>query len=236
MEAKMYAYGQYFLNNALTKNKTDNKTLNMLKTIIFKNMFLITPSITIVGLVLSSLLATSFTANANTLSITAEMSPEVVAEYNKQLASNSWPEMHTKLALMDNPYAKQYKVLRKALRKEAPEGKRKRLMTHEESLFMAKKMRFDYCQASVSFFVDFSQRAFDLSTTEQNPLTKEQLMQGNGVAYPFTEAEKNNPSTRPPQIALDLGWKYKGQGKARAKEFLATCLAIPVELYYKEDK
>ncbi|TYK64651.1 hypothetical protein [Colwellia echini] len=211
----------------MTNNLHSTLNLNVKKTLRF---------ITFISLSLISLLATTRTTLADTVSITADMSPEIIAEYEQQLASESWPEMHTKLALMDNPYAKSYKVLKKKLKSEAAPGERKRLMTHEESIFMAKKMRFDYCQASVSFFVDFAQRAFDLSTAEQKPLSKDQLMTGNGVAYPFTEAEKNNPATRPPQIALTLGWKYKGQGHARAEEFLATCLAIPVELYYKEDK
>ena len=177
-----------------------------------------------------------FTVSSHAMSITSDMSPEVATAYEKELASQSWPAMHTKLALMDNPYKKFDRAIKKALRKEAPEGKKKRLRTHEESILAAKKMRFDYCQASVTFFVDFTKRAFDLSTIEENPLSKDDLMTGNGVAYPFTEAETNSGKTRPTQLALKLGWEYKGKGEQQAEKFLATCLAIPVELYYTEDK
>jgi len=41
---------------------------------------------------------------------------------------------------------------------------------------------------------------------------------------------------RPAQIALSLGWKYQGKGETYAELFLATCLAIPVDLYYQKDK
>ena len=100
-------------------------------------------------------LVTCFSSMANAIEITAEMSPEVTAEYNKQLASQTWPEMHTKLALMDNPYATFYKVIRKKLKAEAEPDQKRRLMTDEESIVAAKKKRFDYCQASVPFFVSF---------------------------------------------------------------------------------
>ena len=181
-------------------------------------------------------LMTCFSSMANTITITAEMSPEVTAEFNKQLALQTWPEMHTKLALMDNPYATFYKIIRKRLTAEAEPGHKRRLMTDEESMVAAKKKRFDYCQASVPFFVSFAQRADNLSSLEDNPLSKDQLMQGNGVNYPFTEEQSNNANFRPAQIALTLGWKYQGKGEKYAEEFLATCLAIPVSLYYKEDK
>jgi len=179
---------------------------------------------------------TLFSAMTHAISITAEMSAEISAEYQKQLAKQDWPETHTKLALMDNPYKKSYKIIKKRLKKEAPAGQRRRLMTEEESTLMAKKKRFDYCQASVSFFVDFSARAHTLSTVEQNPLTEDDLMKGNGVKYPFTKEQTNSANFRPTQIALTLGWKYRGKGKQYAEAFLATCLAIPVSLYYKEDK
>jgi hypothetical protein len=61
-------------------------------------------------------------------------------------------------------------------------------------------------------------------------------MQGNGVQYPFTKEETNNPNLRPAQIALSLGWKYQGKSETYAELFLATCLAIPVDLYYQKDK
>ncbi len=176
-------------------------------------------------------MVTLFSAMANAISITAEMSAEIATEYQKQLAKQDWPATHTKLALMDNPYKKSYKVIKKRLKKEAPEGKRKRSMTDEERLIMAKKKRFDYCQASVEFFISFSERSFTLSRLENNPLTKDMLMAGNGVKYPFTEEETNNAGTRPAQIALDLGWKYQGKGPMYAETFLATCLAIPISLY-----
>jgi hypothetical protein len=178
-------------------------------------------------------MVTLFSVMANAISITAEMSTEIATEYQKLLAKQDWPATHTKLALMDNPYKKSYKVIRKLLKKEAPEGQRRRLMTEEESMLMAKKKRFDYCQASVSFFVDFAERAHTLSTVEQNPLSEDALMKGNGVEYPFTKEQTNSANFRPTQIALTLGWKYKGKGKQYAEAFLATCLAIPVSLYYK---
>ena len=84
--------------------------------------------------------------------------------------------------------------------------------------------------------MDFSERAHTLSTVEDNPLSKDKLMKGNGIAYPFTPEETNNANTRPAQIALTLGWEYQGKGKTHAETFLKTCLAIPISLYYKEDK
>jgi len=179
---------------------------------------------------------TLFSFMANSMAITDDMSPAVTSEYKKLLDSQNWPKMHTKLALMDNPYSIFYKTIKKKLKKEAEAGQRRRLMTHEESMLSAKKKRFDYCQASVPFFVDFAQRAYDLSTLENNPLTKDKLMTGNGVKYPFTKQETNNANFRPAQIALTLGWKYQGKGEQYAEAFLANCLAIPVDLYYKEDK
>ncbi len=179
------------------------------------------------------LVSTISITSAHASTITAEMSPEIITEYNKQLALQDWPKIHTKLALMDNPYKKIAKKIKKQLKSEAPEGKRRRLMTDEESIIMAKKKRFDYCQASVEFFVSFAQRAYTLSREENNPLTKDKLMAGNGVQYPFTEEETNNAATRPAQIALDLGWKYQGKGPMYAETFLATCLAIPISLYSK---
>jgi hypothetical protein len=177
-----------------------------------------------------------FSVMAHSASITSEMSADVATEYKKQLNVQPWPQMHKKLGLMDNPYKPFYKKIKKVIKQEAPEGKRRRVMTHEESLVMAKKKRFDYCQASVPFFVDFAARAHTLSKLENNPLTEEQLMQGNGVKFPFTKEETNDPNLRPAQIALALGWKYQGKGETYAELFLATCLAIPVVLYYKEDK
>ncbi len=218
-------YGQYFLRSFLgknissTKNKvqtTRNNTLPFIRTI-FITMFS---------------LVTLFSSMANAKTITAEMSSDIVTEYKKQLALQTWPQMHTKLALMDNPYKKIAKKIKKQLKSEAPEGKRRREMTDEESMIMAKKKRFDYCQASVEFFVSFAERAFTLSRLENNPLTQDKLMTGNGVKYPFTKEETNNAGTRPAQIALDLGWKYQGKGPMYAETFLATCLAIPVSLYH----
>jgi hypothetical protein len=176
----------------------------------------------------------SLIAKAN--SVTAQMSPEIIAEYKKHLAAQTWPKTYKKLAFMDNPYKAAYKKMKKSLKKEAPEGQRRRLMTADESTMAAKKKRFDYCQASVDFFVSFAARAYTLSRVEQNPLSEEKLMSGNGVDYPFTKEQKNNGNFRPAQIALDLGWKYQGKGEQYAESFLATCLAIPLELYYKEDK
>lgn len=186
-------------------------------------------TVAFIGLSLLSLL--SLNAKAN--SVTAQMSPEITAEYKKLLAAQTWPKMYKKLAFMDNPYKAAFKKMKKALKKEAPEGKRRRLMTEEESIMAAKKKRFDYCQASVDFFVSFAARAYTLSRVEQNPLSEEKLMSGNGVDYPFTKEQKNNGTYRPAQIALELGWKYQGKGEQYAESFLATCLAIPVSLYAK---
>ncbi len=176
----------------------------------------------------------SFLVNAST--VIAQMSPEISAEYKKHLAAQTWPEMYKKLALMDNPYKASFKALKKKLKQEAEPGQRRRLMTDEESIMAAKKKRFDYCQASIDFFVSFAKRAHTLSKVEQNPLTKEQLMSGNGVDYPFTKVQKNDGNLRPAQIALELGWKYQGKAEQYAEGFLGTCLAIPLELYFKEDK
>ncbi|MEI6895774.1 MAG: hypothetical protein V5789_14350 [Colwellia sp.] len=177
-----------------------------------------------------------FSSIASAVTITAEMSSAVVAEYKQQLAAQTWPEMHTKLAFMDNPYKKFDRAIRIKLKAEAEPGQRKRLRTHEESILSAKKARFDHCQASVTFFVDFAKRTHTLTTVEQKPLSKETLMTGHGVVYPFTEAETNNGMTRPTQLALTLGWKYKGKGAEKAEEFLATCLALPTSLYYREGR
>ncbi len=176
----------------------------------------------------------SFIAKAN--SITAEMSPEITAEYKKLLTEQTWPETYKKLAFMDNPYKVTYKAMKKNLKKESAPGQRRRLMTHEESTMAAKKKRFDYCQGSIDFFVSFAKRANTLSKVEHNPLSKEKLMSGNGIDYPFTEAQKNSGNFRPAQIALELGWKHQGSGEQYAETFLATCLAIPLELYFKKDK
>jgi len=190
-------------------------------------------TLTFIRLSLLTLVSIMSSASVSAVTITAEMSPEISAEYDKQLALQDWPQMHTKLALMDNPYKKIAKKIKKQLKSEAPEGKRRRATTDEESMTMAKKKRFDYCQASVEFFVSFSERAHSLSKLEDNPLSKDKLMTGNGVKYPFTKEEKNNAATRPAQIALDLGWKYQGKGPMYAETFLATCLEIPVALYSK---
>jgi hypothetical protein len=221
---------QSILSNFLTKDK--NKVHRKVITTGYKKTLSFIRTITLAGLSVLTLLSTT----ANAISTTAEMSHKVTTEYKKQLDLQDWPAMHTKLALMDNPYSKFHKVIRKKLKKEAPAGQRRRLMTPEESMLTAKKKRFDYCQASVSFFVDFAERAQILSTIEQNPLSEEALMKGNGVEYPFTKEQTNSANFRPTQIALTLGWKYKGKGKQYAEAFLATCLAIPVSLYYKNDK
>jgi hypothetical protein len=221
---------QYLFGSLLTndKRKVDHKVkaANYKKAIPFIGM------ITLSGLSVLTL----FSTMANAVSITADMSPEVLTEYKQKLALQEWPAIHTKLALMDNPYSKFHKIIRKKLKEEAPVGQRRRLMTEEESMLTAKKTRFDYCQASVSFFVDFSERAQTLSTVERNPLSEDSLMEGNGVEYPFTKEQTNSANFRPTQIALTLGWKYKGKGKQYAEAFLASCLAIPISLYYKEDK
>lgn len=229
MQSNNNSCWQVVLSNFLTKNIKVKNHINTPKT---KSIFITIR--TLAAVVFSAL--TLFSVSANAASITAEMSPEVKAAYEKSLAAQSWPEIHTKLAFMDNPYKKFDRALKKSLRKEAPEGKKRRLRTPEENTLVAKKMRFDYCQAAITFFVDFSQRAYDLTIVEDNPLTEDQLMAGNGIAYPFTDAEKNDGKTRPTQLALQLGWEYKGKGKVYAEHFLASCLAEPISLYYQEDK
>ena len=211
--------------------KSMSKYKNKIKTTCYKNTLLLIRAITFTTVSVVTL----FGFATNAMSITAEMSPDVATEFNKQLALQTWPAMHTKLSLMDNPYAKFDKIIRKKLTEEAEAGQRRRLRTHEESAIAAKKKRFDYCQASVDFFVSFAKRVHTLTTVEDG-LTKDKLMTGNGVQYPFTEAETQNANTRPAQIALALGWKYQGKGEEYAETFLKTCLAIPVTLYYKEDK
>ena len=225
MQTYQFFSCQYLFSSFLTKNKP--KIDSKVNTIGYKSTLLFIRTITFTGLSVLAL----FSTTVNAVSITAEMSPEVTTEYKKQLALQDWPAMHTKLALMDNPYKKLAKAIKKVLKAEAPEGKRRRLMTEEETIIMAKKKRFDYCQASVEFFVSFAERSFTLSRLENNPLSKDKLMTGNGVKYPFTKEETNNAGTRPAQIALDLGWKHQGKGPMYAETFLATCLAIPVNLY-----
>jgi hypothetical protein len=230
MQANKKFYWQYFLNRFFTKEKRKvknniittpyNSTLQLIRTTTFTSLSVVT----------------LFFFMANAMAITSDMSPEVTAEFKKQLDLQTWPAMHTKLALMDNPYKKFYKAIKKKLTEEAEAGNRRRLMTHEESTLAAKKKRFDYCQSSVHFFVDFAKRAHTLGVVVEPLLTKDQLMTGNGVKYPFTPEQAENGNFRPAQLALELGWKYKGKGEEYAETFLKACLAIPVSLYYKEDK
>lgn len=245
MQKNKRYYGQNYISSFFTnKNKNKNNTIKFnLKTMLTSNplifdalVFPSTISITVKRLVFTIFISLASINSVNASVITAEMSPEVAAEFNKQLSLQTWPEMHTKLALMDNPYKVFDKATRKVLAAEAEAGQKRRLMTKEESMIKAQRKRFDYCQASVGFFVDFAERAHTLSTVEDNPLSKDKLMQGNGIKYPFTPEETNNPNTRPAQIALSLGWDYRGKGKANAETFLKSCLAIPISLYYKEDK
>lgn len=177
-------------------------------------------------------IGTLISGTANSMAITADMSPEIASEYDKLLSLQNWPDLHKKLSFMDNPYKLVFNAMKKQLKAEAEPGQRKRPMTPEESLLAAKKKRFDFCQGTLPFFVDFAKRSHDLTTLE-TPRSKTELMSGNGIAYPFTEAETNNGNTRPGQLALTLGWKYKGKGEEHAEEFLATCLALPVTLYQK---
>jgi len=228
MQANKMFYGQYAIHYFFTKGKGNSKIKNNYNCSALKLVRILALT------ALSSI--TLFSSIVSASAITDDMSPEVVAEFNKQLNLQTWPEMKTKLALMDNPYKKFDKIIRKKLKAEKEAGQRRRLRTHDESMIKAKKMRFDYCQASVLFYADFAKRAFTLSTLEQQPLTKDKLMKGNGVEYPFTEAETNNKTSRPVQIALTLGWKYQGKGEAHVETFLSTCLDIPIDLYFSEDK
>lgn len=219
-------YLSNFFKNKNKINKRTQTSINMLNLLTFRTRIFIT--LCTLGLFSSQAIAA--------LTVTAEMSPEVKAAYKKSLAAQTWPQMHTKLAFMDNPYKLFDRTIKKKLRKEAPEGQKRRLRTKEESLIGAKKMRFDHCQAAVTFFVDFAKRSHALTIIEDNPLTEDQLKAGNGVAYPFTVAETKNGKTRPTQLALELGWDHKGKGEQYAEQFLATCLAEPISLYYQEDK
>lgn len=71
-----------------------------------------------------------------------------------------------------------------------------------------KRNQFGACQESIVIFVGFSKSAHTLSTIKY-PAAKEQIMTGDfaSVEYPFTEEDGDS---RPQQIALELGWNYRG--------------------------
>jgi hypothetical protein len=107
-------------------------------------------------------------------------------------------------------------------------------MTQEENTIKARFKRFKACQKKVKVFISFARHAQAFS----NELSKDKVMNGNvfGVDYPFTQKQTNDGNSRPSQIALELGWKYQGQGEAEVNTFFKKCLAIPLSLYYVEDK
>jgi len=181
----------------------------------------------------------SVTANAT--SITASMSPEVAAEFNKLLKKtiSSLPTTarSMNLAVMPSPYEKVISNIIDKRENEAIPGLSRRLMTYEEDIVFAKKDRFKACQGQVILFIAFAGNAYNFSNGV-GALPKKQIMSGRGVEYPFTEDERNDGDSRPTQIALELGWKYQGRDNAEAHldDFLSTCLAIPIDLYYWKDE
>tara|TARA_R110000737_G_C14593891_1_gene488012 strand:- start:1032 stop:1736 length:705 start_codon:yes stop_codon:yes gene_type:complete len=187
--------------------------------------------------ILSALsLVTLFSATSNASAITTSMSSDIANEFKKQFSLQKQANKSTKLALMNNPYQKALSVIDSKLSDEAENGQPRRLMTYDESIIKAKMNRFEACQGSVAIFIGFSKSAYALSTMKY-PATKEQIMTDNfaSVEYPFTVEDTNDGDTRPLQIALELGWNYRGNGEENVEVFFETCLAIPVSLYYWED-
>lgn len=184
----------------------------------------------------------SASATASTAKITSGMSAEVAAEFTKQLSLVNvqlFPKLSDQLSMVKNPYKKSYKVIKKKLKKEAEKGNRRRARTHNESIIKAKMRRFRECQEKIFLFVGFAGNAKTFSSGKQ-PLTKELSIKGNiyGVDYPFTQEQANSAAYRPSQIALELGWQYKGRENAEkhVETFFKTCLDIPISVYYVEDK
>lgn len=201
---------------------------------------------------------------ANTTAITAGMSAEVAAEFNKQfnkpfmsgfiaalnpeaaaavkkeLKSLGPAKMSDKLTMMDNPYEKFTGIIDDKMSDKNSAGYQakyhRRLLTHDESIVEAKRSRFGECQTSIVKYIGFAGNAHTFSTAG---LTKEEIMNGNifGIDYPFTAEQRNDDTYRPGQIALELGWQYKGRENAEAHVdvFFKTCLDIPIDIYYWED-
>jgi hypothetical protein len=189
------------------------------------------------GFILSGLgLVTLFTAMVNASEITTSMNSDIANEFKKQFNLQKSPSKSTKLSLMNNPYSKALSIINMKLSDEAEKGQPRRLMTSDESTLQAKNDRFGECQKTIVIFIGFSKSAYTLSTMKY-PATKEQIMTDNlaSVEYPFTVEDTNDGDTRPQQIALELGWNYRGNGEENVEVFFETCLAIPVSLYYWED-
>jgi hypothetical protein len=180
------------------------------------------------------LLSSAIAANAS--AITTGMNSDIANEFKKQFSLQKQANKSTKLALMNNPYQKILRVINGKLSDEAENGQPRRLMTHDESIIKAKMNRFEACQVSVAIFIGFSKSAQALSTMKY-PATKEQIMTDNfaSVEYPFTVEDTNDGDSRPEQVALELGWMYRGNGEENVELFFETCLAIPIDLYYWED-
>ena len=184
----------------------------------------------------SVMLSLSAVVSAST--ITASMSAEVAAEFNKQLNKQVFPKMSNRLSMMKNPYRKLLKDINKKIGDKADDGYdsnyHRRLMTHDESVIKAESRRFRSCQRTIVSFVGFSRHAKAFSSE----LTKYKIMSGNtfGVDYPFSQEQSSDANIRPSQIALDLGWKYQGQGEEHVDVFFNNCLALPINMYYVEDK
>ena len=181
-------------------------------------------------------LVTLFTAMTNASTITTKMSSAIANEFNEQFSLQKYPNKSKKLTFMDNPYNRALNVINTKLSDEAEKGHPRRLMTHDESMLKAKRNRFGACQENIVIFIGFSKSAHTLSTMKY-PATKEQIMTDNfaSVEYPFTEEDRKDGDTRPQQIALELGWNYRGNGEDNVENFFETCLAIPVSLYYWKD-
>ena len=191
---------------------------------------------------LVTLLSITFSASAmaSATAITAGMSPEVAAEFTKQMGLQKLALKSSNLSLMTSPYFDLVTAINNKLNDATEDGfnptYQRRLMTHAESMIEAKDSRFAKCQNEINTFISFGHKAHYFSTGKMK-LPKDQIMKGNGVIpYPFTQADKNSGNARPIQIAIELGWEYRGRHEENVETFFNRCLAIPINLYYWEDQ
>lgn len=187
----------------------------------------------------------SASALANTTTITAGMNPAVADEFNvafnNQLKLQHSTFRSVNLAMMSNPYGKFMEEINEKIGDKTDEryhpDYQRRLMTRDENILSGKSARFGECQRVIVRFITLAKSAhYRVNNSHDMPPTKTQIMQGFGVEYPFIADEKNDGTTRPIQIALELGWQYQGQGEEHVDTFVKTCLDIPISLYYWEDK
>ena len=196
----------------------------------------------IVYTVLTLVMLISAGTIAGTAKITAGMSAEVAAEFNKQLGIAPSPFTSIKLALMKNPYDKFSDIIDDKVSDKNSAGYQakyhRRLMTNDESIISAKQRRFSECQKPLAIFVPFVKKAHILSTADE-PFTKESIMEGYGIAYPLTAEEMKDGGDRATHIILEQGWKYrsgvKGEGEKHVETAFKACLDIPIALYYWQD-